>query len=82
MPCVNDKAAAYYRDHGVRTAPPALSDDDLARIRQRRAELFARWDAVRPGEALELLFPPEPLEPSQHGMAAGRVGPRAMGRNR
>lgn len=54
----NDKAAGYYRDHGLRTPPPVLTDDDLARIRQRRAELFARLDAVAPGGTLELTFPP------------------------
>ena len=37
--------------------PRALTDDDLARIRARRAELFAAWQAVPPGEALSLEFP-------------------------
>ena len=36
--------------------PRLLSDDDLARIRQRRRELFAQWHAVSPGESLELRF--------------------------
>lgn len=57
---LNDKAASYYRDHGFRAAPPTLTDDDLAHIRQRRAELFADWDAVPAGGALELTFPPTP----------------------
>lgn len=52
----NDKAAAYYLDHHLRTTPPTLTDDDLARVRQRRAELFAQWDAVPAGGALELIF--------------------------
>ena len=52
----NDKAAAYYREHAPATSPPVLTDDDLVRIRQRRAELFAQWDAVSPGDALELTF--------------------------
>ena len=56
----NDKAAAYHRDHGLSSAPPSLTDDELARIRQRRAELFAMWDAVPAGDALELTFPPQP----------------------
>ena len=43
----NDKAAVYYRDHALAAIPPTLTDDDLARVRQRRAELFAQWDAVR-----------------------------------
>jgi hypothetical protein len=52
----NDEAAAYCRDHLPGTTPPTLSDDQLGRIRQRRAELFADWDRVNPGDALELTF--------------------------
>lgn len=52
----NDKAALYYRDHAVGGMPPTLTDDELARVRQRRAELFAQWDAVPPGGTLELTF--------------------------
>jgi hypothetical protein len=54
----NDKAAIYYREHFPTATPPAVTDEELARIRQRRAELFARWDAVSPGSALELTFVP------------------------
>ena len=36
--------------------PEKLTDEDLSRVRQKRGELFARWDAVRPGDALELPF--------------------------
>lgn len=35
---------------------PSISDEQLAQIRARRAELFERWDAVPPGESLELPF--------------------------
>ncbi len=35
-----------------------LTDDDLARVRARRAELFRQWSAVKPGDALELRFEP------------------------
>jgi hypothetical protein len=52
----NDKIAAYYRDHFAGAPTRTLSDDDLARIRRRRADLFAAWDAVQPGQALELTF--------------------------
>ncbi len=52
----NDKAAAYHRDHGLTAPPPILTDDDLARVRQRRAELFEQWDAVPAGGTLELSF--------------------------
>jgi hypothetical protein len=54
----NDKAAAYYRDHGLSASPPVLTEDQLARVRQRRAELFAQLDAIPPGGTLELTFPP------------------------
>jgi len=40
------------------SAPPPISDYDLNRVRQMRGELFSRWDAVAPGDALELAFPP------------------------
>ena len=52
----NDKAAAYYSQHRLTTTPPTLTDDDLVRVRQRRAELFAQWDAVPAGGTLELSF--------------------------
>ena len=42
-------------------APEKLTDDDLSRVRQKRGELFAQWDAVRPGDALELPFDPVAL---------------------
>jgi len=51
----NAKAAAY---HEARGASPAfrLGEADLARIRQTRATLFARWEALLPGATLELPF--------------------------
>ncbi len=36
--------------------PRELTDDELARVRAARAEVFARWAAVEPGSALELSF--------------------------
>lgn len=61
----NDKAAVYFRDHGLGT-PPTLTDDDLARVRKRRAELFAAWDATPPGSALELTFVPGDDQTATH----------------
>lgn len=62
--------AAEFREHAARfiaareakrpgveiAAPRALSDEELQRVRARRAELLARWFAVREGDALELEF--------------------------
>jgi hypothetical protein len=31
----------------------------LNRVRQKRGELFTRWEAVKPGDALELPFSPD-----------------------
>ena len=36
--------------------PRALTDDELWRIRRRRAELFAQWHALTAGSTLELSF--------------------------
>ena len=52
---LNAMLAARCAEHG-RDAPPAISDDELRLIRRRRAELFAEWEAVPPGSALDLLF--------------------------
>jgi hypothetical protein len=40
------------------TAPDEITEDDLARVRRKRGELFAQWEAVKPGNALELPFDP------------------------
>jgi hypothetical protein len=42
---------------GGRPAPRALTDEELARIRKRRAELFSAWHELAPGRSLELAFP-------------------------
>lgn len=50
-----EKMRAYGHQHGL-DIPFLPTDDELARIRQRRAELFARWNATPPGGTLELTF--------------------------
>jgi len=52
---LNQKLAEYCAENRL---PPErqLSEDDLARVRAKRAELFAKWDAVEPGNALEVVF--------------------------
>lgn len=52
---LNAHAATFVRANGG-TLPPPLSDADLARIRERLADLLARWRATPPGDALELVF--------------------------
>lgn len=41
-----------------RKVPHELRDSELRAVRQRRDALFAQWDAVPPGETLELIFEP------------------------
>ena len=45
-----------------RAAPLQLTDEDLSRIRKRRAELFATWEALPAGQSLRMRFPPEDSE--------------------
>jgi hypothetical protein len=55
---LNATLTQFCAEHSLPT-PESLSDEDLNRVRRMRGELFARWDAVRPGDALELPFSPE-----------------------
>ena len=45
----------YFSNSG-RTLPRAITEEELRRIRRRRAELFTQWDALIPGATLELTF--------------------------
>lgn len=56
----SDRAAAYSRQHGS-VAPPPVTEEDLDRVRARRAELFAQWRALSPGETLELAYDRTPV---------------------
>lgn len=51
----NESTARYAANQG-RALPRALTDDDLARLRRRRSELFAQWTALPAGEMLDLRF--------------------------
>jgi hypothetical protein len=51
---INAQMAAHYGARGHAGSAPALTDDELARIRARRAELFERWTALPAGETLTL----------------------------
>src|SRR5262245_37603240 len=50
---VNDGIARSYANAGL-TLSHRVNDDELWRIRKRRAELFAEWHALAPGATLEL----------------------------
>jgi hypothetical protein len=52
----NAGAATYYAEHG-RDGACVVTDDELARVRDKRRDLFARWAALPAGETLELRFP-------------------------
>ena len=52
---VNQRLAQFCAENGL-PDPKVLTDDDLWAVRQKRGELFAKWDAVEPGSALELAF--------------------------
>ena len=52
---VNRETAAFAA-RGGRPAPRQVTDEELARVRSRVRELFARWRALAPGATLELGF--------------------------
>jgi hypothetical protein len=54
---LNRMLAEYCTENGL-LAQFQFTEDDLARVRAKRAELFAQWDAVLPGNALQVVFEP------------------------
>jgi hypothetical protein len=52
---INRKIAEYCAQHGL-PSRRVLTEQELTRIRERRAELFAKWESVQPGDALEIPF--------------------------
>jgi hypothetical protein len=54
---LNRMLAEYFAENGL-PVQFQFTEDDLARVRAKRAELFAQWDAVPPGNALEVVFNP------------------------
>lgn len=52
---VNRRLKEYCAEHQL-PEPSPLTDDDMRRVRQKRGDLFAMWEAVKPGDALELSF--------------------------
>lgn len=51
----NEFARSFYGE--AHSDPPVVTADQLSAIRQRMSELFQQWDAINPGETLELSFP-------------------------
>jgi hypothetical protein len=51
-----NRAAAIHAESAGFPAPRPLTEEELARVRARRAELFSKWNSTAPGEALELRF--------------------------
>lgn len=51
----NDSLALKARADG-RAPPRVLTDEELLRVRKRRAELFSQWHDLAPGGTLELSF--------------------------
>jgi hypothetical protein len=60
---LNEEVAAFCEENGL-PVPEKFTEDDLSRVRQKRGELFAQWEAVEPGGVLELRFDPVALAPS------------------
>ncbi len=58
---LRDKGRIYYEAHALAAPPNAwslsITDAELDTIRSVRGRLFAQWDAVAPGDALEVTFP-------------------------
>jgi hypothetical protein len=52
----NSSAAAYFANAGVPASPVSVTDAALDRIRARLSELVWRWQALPPGETMELTW--------------------------
>jgi hypothetical protein len=52
---LNQNVAEYAIENSL-PQQRAITEEDLARVRANRAEMFAKWDAVPPGDALEIPF--------------------------
>jgi hypothetical protein len=52
----NETIARSFANAGL-TVPRTLTEDEVLRIRKRRAELFQAWNDTPPGRTLSLTFP-------------------------
>jgi hypothetical protein len=53
---LNEKVGSYYTDRQLAVPGRQITDEEVSRIRQRRAELFSSWRMLPAGQALELPF--------------------------
>jgi hypothetical protein len=60
---LNEHLASFCGENSL-PSPEKFTESDLSRVRQKRGELFAQWEAVEPGGVLELRFDPDALAPS------------------
>jgi hypothetical protein len=60
---INEELVAFCGENGL-PIPEKFTEGDLSRVRKMRGELFAQWEAVEPGGALELRFDPGALSPT------------------
>jgi hypothetical protein len=67
------QAVGFHAARGLAAVPPTVTETQLAAIRARMAELFARWDALDAGGVLELHFDPAPVAAVDQ-RSAGRTG--------
>lgn len=51
-----EQGRLYVASRGDRVALPSLTDEMLEKVQALRAEVFAKWNSVEPGETLELVF--------------------------
>lgn len=51
-----EQGRLYVASRGDRASLPTLTDESLEKVKKLRAEVFAKWAAIEPGETLELLF--------------------------
>lgn len=63
---LNAELAAFSEENGL-PLPEEFDEEDLSLVRRKRGELFAQWNAVEPGGALELPFDPAAVAPSVDG---------------
>ncbi|MEO7366760.1 MAG: hypothetical protein ABIZ36_02310 [Gemmatimonadaceae bacterium] len=51
-----EQGRLYVASRDDRVALPSLTDEMLTKVQALRAEVFAKWNSVEPGETLELVF--------------------------